>query len=210
MFKTLSDNLNILMAKARLSSSELARQIGVPATTIKRIRNNEQSNPTVITLLPVAQYFSVSLDQLIGNNPLTSHHGTCASALHKIPLLSWQECMHYEVLDYEKCSKQVFTERKVSAKAFALIINEDDLAFFPKGSILIIEPEQKLETGDYVIVANMGQNIASIRKYIIEIDQIYLKPFVAGMAISALISEYKILGVIIQYKMELNKNNNTG
>lgn len=207
MFKSLSDNLNLLMAKARLSSSELARQIGVPATTIKRIRNNEQSNPTVITLLPIAQYFSASLDQLIGNDPLTSHEGTRASVLHKIPLLSWQECIHYEILDYKKSSKQIFTERKVSAKAFALVIDEDDLVFFPKGSILIVEPEQKPETGDYVIVANMGQNVTSIRKYIVEIDQVYLKPFVAGVAISALTPEYKILGVILQYKMELNKNN---
>lgn len=202
MLKDLSNNLNMLMAKARLSSSELARQIGIPATTIKRIRNNEQSNPTITTLLPIAQYFSISLNQLIGNEPLTSTNA-CPIVLHKIPLLSWQECIHYGLLNYEKCSKQIFTERNVSDKAFALIIEENDLEFFPKDSILITEPDQKPETGDYVVIGNIEQNIASVRKYIIEIDQIYLKPLVAGVTISVLTPEYKILGVIIQYKVEL-------
>lgn len=203
MLKELSNNLNILMAQARISSSELARQIGVPATTIKRIRNNEQSNPTITTLLPIAQYFSMSLNQLIGNEPLIQLNKNCSAALHKIPLLSWQECIHYASHDYEKCPNQVFTERKVSSKAFALIIEEDDLEFFPRDSILLIEPSQKPETGDYVVIGNAEQNVSSIRKYIVEIDQIYLKPLVTGVTMSVLTSEYQILGVIIQYKVEL-------
>jgi transcriptional regulator with XRE-family HTH domain len=203
MLKDLSDNLNILMAKARLSSSELARQIGVPATTIKRIRTNEQSNPTIATLLPIAQYFSISINQLIGNELFTSANIVCPMLLHKIPILSWQECIHHVLIDYEKCSTQILTERNLSEKAFALIIEENDLEFFPKDSILIIEPNQKPETGDYVIIGNIKQNIASIRKFIIELDQIYLKPLVPGVTISVLTPEFKILGVIIQYKMEL-------
>lgn len=191
------------MANARLSSSELARQIDIPATTIKRIRNNEQSNPTITTLLPIAQYFSVSLNQLIGSEPLLSTNETYHGVLHKIPLLSWQECIHYALLDYEKCSKQIFTERKVGEKAFALIIEDDDLGFFPKDSILITEPDKQPETGDYVVIGNIEQNTSSVRKYIIEIDQIYLKPLVAGVTMSVLSPKYKILGVIIQYKVEL-------
>ncbi len=202
MLNELSNNLNILMAKARLSSSELARQIGIPATTIKRIRNNEQANPTIVTLLPIAQYFSISLSQLVGSESLPSTEKSCVTGLHKIPLLTWSKCIHYDSLDYEKCSKYIFTERNVSKKAFALIIEEDDLAFFPKKSILVIEPNQSPENGDYVVIGN-AENVSSIRKYIIEIDQIYLKSPVEGVTMSVLSPEYQILGVIIQYKMEL-------
>jgi len=202
MLKDLSNNLNILMAKARLNSNELARQINIPATTIKRIRNNEQSNPTVMTLLPIAQYFSISLDQLIGNESFPSKN-IYPSELHSIPLLTLQESTQYALLNYRKGNSQVFTELNVSDKAFALIIEENDLDFFPKKSIVITDPGQKPETGNYVVIANIKQNIASIRKYIVEIDQIYLKPLVKGVTISVLSPEYKILGVILQYKVEL-------
>jgi SOS-response transcriptional repressor LexA len=204
MLKYLSDNLNMLMSRDRLSSNELARQINIPATTIKRIRNNEQANPTITTLLPIAHYFSISLNQLIGNEPLLSKSDNYPIVkLHKIPLLSWQKCVQYASLDYEQSNRQIFTERYVSAKSFALLIEDNDLEFFPKDSILIVDPEKKPESGDYVVIGNIEQNNASVRKYIIEIDRIYLKPLVFGIGISILTPQYKILGVIIQYKVEL-------
>ena len=47
LLKKLSDNLNLLMAQSRISASELARNINLPATTIKRIRNQDPVNPTL-------------------------------------------------------------------------------------------------------------------------------------------------------------------
>ena len=67
------------MALERLSSSALARKTGVHATNIKRIRNNEQANPTVTTLLPLARYFSISLSQLIGDEVLPSKSAQTAA-----------------------------------------------------------------------------------------------------------------------------------
>lgn len=204
MLRHLSDNLNILMAKARLSSSELARHIGIPATTIKRIRNNEQSNPTITTLMPIAKYFSVSLNELIGDKSLeVRNEPHSMTQIRKIPLLSWSECIHSQLLDYNKCSQHIFTERQVSNKAFALKTGDHELEFFRQNSILIIEPDVNLETNNFVIVANIEYNIASIRKYLIEIDQIYLKPLTKGLATAILTDNYKILGVIVQCKMEL-------
>ncbi len=200
MLNLLSDNLNMLMAKARLNSNELARKIGIPATTIKRIRNNEQANPTIGTLLPIAHYFSISLNQLLGNEPL---HSIETNSLYKIPLLTWKECIDYSSLNYEMFSNKILTERKVSSKSFALIHEDNDIEIFPLKSILIIDPEQQIASGDFVIVANTEQKIASIRKYIIELDQIYLKSLISGTTISVLTPLYKILGVIIQYKLEL-------
>jgi len=204
MLKSLSNNLNMLMARDRLNSNELARKISIPATTIKRIRNNEQANPTITTLLPIAQFFSISLNQLIGNEALLSSNEICSKErLHKIPLLSWHECMDHAFLDLKKYHRQVSTERNVSAKAFALKIEDHDLEFFHKDSILIIDPEKKPETSDFVVVGNVEQNSVAIRKYIIEIDNIYLKPLVVGVGVSTLSSNHKILGVIIQYKVNL-------
>lgn len=204
MLKELSNNLNILMAKARLTSNELARKINIPATTIKRIRNNEQANPTITTLLPIAKYFSISLDQLIGNRPLIAPQPTQnKNKLNEIPLLSWQECIHYDCIKVAEHPHTISIEKNLSEKAFGLVNEHHDLEFFPNGAILIVEPTHKPKNGDFVIVTNQKQNLVSVRKYISEIDQIYLKPLIKGIEICALTTEYRILGVIIQYKFEL-------
>lgn len=205
MLKNLSENLNMLMAKARLTSNELAKQIAIPATTIKRIRNNEQANPTLATLLPIAKYFSISLDKLIGEEKNIINNVGSTMGLQRIPVLSWAECIYYNGLNSEKYSKQIFIDQHLSQKAFALLVEDSDLKIFPKNSVLIVEPDTIPAKGDFVIVANEKNNIATIRKYIIEIDQIYLKSMIDGPEISILSPDYKILGVIIQYRMELKK-----
>lgn len=203
MFKQLSDNLNLLMAKSRLNSSELARQTGLPATTIKRIRNNEHTNPTLSTLVPIANYFSVTL------NDLLKHEGSPAPVLklasggvRTLPLLSWQSCLQFSEIELMP-KLTITTERRVSEKAFALEMDNNDIALFPQHARLIVEPEIPPESGDYVLVANLKQKMASLRRFIIEIDNTYLQPLIAGLNAIVLTSEYKILGVIIQTKMEL-------
>ncbi len=206
MFKNLSDNINMLMAKARVNSSELARLTGLPATTIKRIRNNEQSNPTVSTLLPIAKYFSITISELLGCETtnteisLNTHEGVRA-----IPLLSWRECWHFDALDYATIQKKIFTEKRVTKKSYSLMVEDHDKNFFPENCLLVIEPTLKPESGDYVIVAKSEQGSASVKKYIVETDQVYLKSLVDGLGIIPLTNEYKVLGVVIQYKVELKK-----
>lgn len=191
----------MLMSKARLTSSELARCIDVPAATIKRIRNNEHANPTIATLLPIARYFSISLDEFICGASYQTNNSK--NKIYKVPLLSWQECIHYSSLDHDKINHWVMTEKEVSDSAFAVRMEKQELEHFPKGGILIIETEFEAENNDHVIVANMKNYITSIREYITEIDEIYLKSLVPGLGISKLTSELKIIGVIIQYKLEL-------
>jgi transcriptional regulator with XRE-family HTH domain len=201
--KQLSDNLNILMAKARLNSSELARLTGLPATTIKRIRNNEQANPTVATLLPIAKHFSVTITDLLGGEFAESLPNTyiVRSDVKPIPLFTWRDCV---VADAKTNSaNKVLTEKQVSKDAFALIVEDRDFEVFPVKSILLVDPAVTPASGDYVIVAKSQQGAASIKKYIVETDQIYLKSLVTGLGIVPLTAEYQILGVVIQYKVEL-------
>ncbi len=85
MLKNLSDNLNLLMARSRLNSSELARLTGLPATTIKRIRNNEHSNPTISTLLPIAKQFSITLSELVACELLSDIQNKASVEAHSFP-----------------------------------------------------------------------------------------------------------------------------
>jgi len=121
--------------------------------------------------------------------------------LHAIPLLSWRECVHIDALDDEKISARIYTERAVSKKCYSLRVEEKDLDVFPEKSILIIEPDLHPQSGDYIIIEKSG--MAAIKKYILESGHIYLKSLIHGLGITELTPEYRILGTIIQYKVEL-------
>lgn len=203
VLKNLSDNLNMLMAKARLSSSELARQTGLPATTIKRIRNNEQSNPTITTLEPIAKYFSITIGELLEGAALGAIIDLRnAAGKITVPLLSWKNCA--KPVSIERTSyPQISMDRQISNHGFALQIEDRDLDLFPYGGVIIIDPDEKPFSGDYVLVTKVDNDIVSIRRYIVDIEQIYLKPLVKGLNIVPLTHEYRVIGVIVQYKMEL-------
>jgi SOS-response transcriptional repressor LexA len=203
MFKALSDNLNLLMARARINSNELARCTGLPATTIKRIRNNEQANPTISTLVPIANYFAISLNDLISSVvPKTSL--TAKQSYGKtIPILTWQQCIDFNKLNYNNISHKVFTEKKVSDKSYALFLKNSEWDFFPNNSLLIIDPLLKVNSGDFVIITKSLKNSASLKKYLIDADKIFLKSLINGLSIETLTSKHRLLGVVVQYKVEL-------
>ena len=66
----LSAILNHLMAESRIDGVQLSRRTGVPVTTINRLRKNDvDNNPTLSTLVPLANFFVITVSQLIGDGP---------------------------------------------------------------------------------------------------------------------------------------------
>ncbi|APS44778.1 hypothetical protein AVI51_15375 [Piscirickettsia salmonis] len=62
----LSKNLKQLMLQADVDSSELSQHTNLTISTINRLRSGSSSvNPTVTTLIPIANYFGVSIESLI-------------------------------------------------------------------------------------------------------------------------------------------------
>lgn len=62
--------LRKLMIETRIRESELSRALGINRSTLHQLLNMEEISPKVETLRPIAKYFNVSLDQLIGDSPL--------------------------------------------------------------------------------------------------------------------------------------------
>src|SRR5581483_6132788 len=69
-FHGLSKNLSLLMFENNIDSPTLSRYTNVPVATINRLKANPASNPTLASLLPIANYFSISLNQLIGTEAI--------------------------------------------------------------------------------------------------------------------------------------------
>lgn len=210
MFDKLCDNLNLLMAETRINSSELARQTDLPASTIKKIRNKDDPNPTLTTLLPLAQYFSLTISQLVGDEPFPESRikGTYQQnrgTLRQLLLLSWEEAIKWPNIKMEKSHEIITTESGYGKKAYALQVEEVDWENLAKGTILLIDPDVKPEHRDFVILHKDGQKTPTLKQVLYDEEQLYLKHMAQGYGITIFTQEYKILGVVVEYKKYLKK-----
>lgn len=208
MFEKLSDTLNLLMAEVHISAEELARRTGVPASTIKKIRNRYNPNPTLTTLLPLATYFSVTLDQLVGIAPLSASRikGLYQSAVAKyLPVISWVEALEWPDIQ-NSTDVKITSEFHYSANAYALLVEADNWENLARGTALLIDPELKAEHRDFVIVHKAGQPVPALKQILYDEEQIYLKPLIQGYNMTVLSNAHRILGVVVEYQKHLKKN----
>src|SRR5262245_36087993 len=70
-FSSISEVLTKLMKfYGGMSGSELAGHVGLPSQTINRLLSGFVQDPRTSTLSNVADYFGITIDQLIGRQPL--------------------------------------------------------------------------------------------------------------------------------------------
>ena len=209
MFEKLCDNLNLLMTEMHISADELARRTGLPASTIKKIRNRYNPNPTLATLLPLAQFFSVPLGQLVGDEPLSKNrirepHQQTIDTIRYIPILTWEESINWPSTITQPHTS-ITTEYEYSTNAFALIVEEIDWDNLAKGTALLIDPSLKTEHRDFVLVYKKGQQSPTLKQALYDEGQLYLKSMLYGNNIVAFTSEHQLLGIVVEYKKHLKK-----
>jgi len=79
--KNISDVLSFLMSDLGIKSAELARKTGVAQPVISRLMTGVTTNPQVLTIKPIADFFYVNLEQLLGMSPLDAQHHFDSSQL---------------------------------------------------------------------------------------------------------------------------------
>lgn len=59
------ENLDYLLHKNKMTRSDLARATGLAPSTVNSWFNRSSDNVTLVSLLKIANYFNVSLDELV-------------------------------------------------------------------------------------------------------------------------------------------------
>lgn len=197
-----------LMNKHGLKEADLARQVGLPQTTMNRLLIHNKSDPRINTLVPIAQFFGVTLGQLIGLEPIPQsrfHAGdtTVDPVIPKtIPVINWNAIIPWifesERFDLKGCKGWMCTEKNISHKAFAL----DSMPFmeprFRQGSKLVIDPESMPLDGSYVVV--ILQAVPTIRKVVNDGAEIYLKAFDPNMPMIPQEPQHKLIGTLVEVR----------
>ena len=204
----LSHILNHLMAKFQIDGVQLSKKTGIPATTVNRLRKGEKTtNPTLTTLIPLADFFSVSVSQLIGDEPLDPHHlkdltNIHNHSLHHIPLISWENAIDWPQSITES-HISISTEYVYGNDAYALTVNENDWENLIYGTIIIIDPSITPKHRDYIIIHRQGQPTPTLKQILYDEGQTYLKPVIQGYNITSMTKEHKILGVVTELRKNL-------
>jgi SOS-response transcriptional repressor LexA len=198
---TLNNTLEYLIKKWGININQLHKHTGIPLSTLKRLILNKENNPTLASLAPIANYFSVSLDQLTGREILPKKNGL------KIPLIHWKDIINTPKNRYHLAfSSLLISDISLSENSFALVIKDNNTTNFLAGSLLVIDPSLRGRNRDFIIVHKKGMRKPQLIQKIIYENKIYLKNLNAKSEIIKFSKCYKILGVVIQIRMNYKKS----
>lgn len=214
MKNSMSAILKGLMAELGINESELARRTGIGQPVVHRICSGETDNPKVATLNPIANFFAVSINQLIGTEPLPPDRipGTFnpdAQGWRQIPLLTWEQVGSWPNLAKKLAGplSTISTDIALSQHAYALAVRDTTMEpRFPEGTILLVDPDLTPNSLDFAIIHTEDQTQSPIfRQILIGGTDIMLKPLNSDFKTSSFEKNHKFLGVMVQSRMDFRK-----
>ncbi len=190
----LSYNINFLMEKSSVTANALSRETGVGQATIYKIKDGIILNPTIDTIYPIARYFGLSLDELVGVK-LYSNIPSINCVRNKIPLILFNDIDSFPNISAIRYVSTDFDD--IEGKCCVEVLEDD--CVFKKNGILILDMNIKYEKFDFVIVKRNLDNVYSIKKVVFD-DIFFLQSVVKTLKYHLFeINDYTILGVVVGY-----------
>ncbi len=193
--------LNRLMADKKIRVAELARRINLPQPTIHRIATGMCEHPHLSSLQPIADFFSLNIEQLKGHEPIPWLDRTS-----KVPLLTWDEVILWPKKNDRQNSEFILTDAALGKFGFAVKIEDASMdPVFPKNTVLIADSEKQAKDRSYVIAKLANHPKAIFRQLLMDAGDRYLKPLSPDFEqyrMTRLNSNDKILSVVVQAKRD--------
>jgi SOS-response transcriptional repressor LexA len=204
----LSSTLRSLLQKENISESELARQTGICQPVIHRIASGETDNPKIESLRPIAKYFSITVDQLIGDAPLDAHGSVfhVEQELFYLPLITLSQAVTWPK---EKALAKNFvqTDIEITDSAYAIQLKDSTMyPMFPDGTLLIIELAPHYKHRDFVVSWLAGESQAIFKQLLIDGPKRYLKSVNGDYPLIEMTKKDKILGLMLQARIDFRRN----
>lgn len=208
----LMDVLHKLMQRTNININQLSKNTGLANTTIKRMLTEHDSNPTLASITKLAEFFGITPNQLIGNEPLPEGNVGYYPAFEqwsKVPLLNISQAAAWpnilEEVKEQPDTEYVLTDIETNEKVFAVIASDETLEpKFSEGTILIFDPTRNPKNKDYVMLVIEDNDIPQFRQILIDGPDMYAKTvnpeFSHGSPLKLTKGNFKILGVLIQAK----------
>lgn len=172
-FLEISSTLSELLAKHNISEAELGRQTNIPRGTINRLVNGKTPDPRASTLEAIAHFFKISVDQLLGKQPLILSNTIANTELSYIPIIEWDDVNQWKDkiknLSFENHENWTTLNMVTSDELFAVRVRGESMwPNFQENTILIINPNKAAISKNFVIAYIMRNNEIVFRQLITE------------------------------------------
>lgn len=209
MSTKLANNLKDLLQKNNINLSTLSRGCGIDKPRISRIISGETTNPQIDTLRPIAEFFCISIDQLIGNCPIPydRDYGIVIPINRLlVPIIDWKNIPYWlEIKNQFIPQKTIDAKSNISSDSFALVIQEKKFEpKFSEGTTLIVDPKAKPKNRDYIITQVEKTSEVTIRQIVIENNKTFLKNVGSNFEMVSIKIQYPCFGVIAEAFMNMS------
>lgn len=204
--KKLSKTLNVLLFQNNINAKQLAEKVNLSSANIHRLLTGKAKKPLPSTLEPIANFFSLSVEQLIGLEDLPD----CSlyNKVFEIPLHSWHELSATELSQLKHPHEKIAVSSNKNQKCFATKLQCTHMwPLFPEGTVLIFDPDKKVNDGNYVLVKT-HDNMCLFRQIFIGDESMQLFPISPDHRNSSkkLNEKDKILGVLVEARQDYTGN----
>lgn len=213
-YPKLSAVLKRLLFQKDMKSVDLARALDIPPPTIHRLVTGKSTRPYPSSLEPIANFFGVTTDQLLGVQPLFPEESAKASSVvasfQAVPLISWQS------LSKNKNEWEVEAQLaagNLSNESFALTMPDHSMEpLFEKGCMLIFDPTVKPIDRCYVLVKISNNNSYVFRQLLIDVDQQFIKslnPDISASSMRRLADDDEVIACLVETRSNFLRNFNS-
>lgn len=208
----IADVMTQLMNEVGIKEAELARQTGLPQTTVNRLLLGGTSDPRANTLKPLAKFFGVTVGQLLGLEPLDAnrikglYNSSNRASWTNLPIISWESAIAWifnnETYTLHSDVRWVISERSLSDKSFALESKPFMEPRYRRSSILLVEPVTQPIDNQYVVITLDNKN-STVRQIMMENETVYLKHFDRSISTEKYDPQsHRLLGTIIEARTD--------
>ncbi len=200
--------IELLINNSGLSECELSRRINITVATLNKIKTGLISNPTAKTLERIAQYFGITIDQLMGLSPLETYfsNNLCSVPFIEINYLpdlinsslnftNHKEWKRIEVNDNIK-NHNLFATTSLGDAMYPLLDSQ---------TIVIIDKDYEIKNKAFVLVHLYDSNEFIIRRLLIDGSFRILKPLNNSFPTITLTNEDEIIGSIVSTIKDYSK-----
>ncbi len=169
----LKNNLRKLMIKhGNMSVSDLAKATSLPQPTLYQLYTGVTARPRKKTLAALAEYFSVSVEQLIGKENLPNQLPQNIKEqleLNTVPILDWKDLPFWPGSIDLTTKKEIFLDKKATPETFAVQMIDDSMEpIFPSGCLLIFDAQKETKDKDCALIFESKTNQFSFKKIFLD------------------------------------------
>ncbi len=171
----LSENINILMRESGVTNVELGNSLSISDETIRSWRKGTKV-PTVDKLLKLAEYFNVSLDDLMGRSLDTERDLS-------LPLVGVVSAGAFDILNEEDWNERLSVSADLLAgrpknNCVTLRVTGDSMApYLLEGDVLVVHRQPYAVNGNIIVCYDPVLNGYTVKRFQQHGDTVTLIPY---------------------------------